>query len=466
MSRPDHQTTTQAAAPKPKRLLLRSGAWLVGSNLTSQVLRLGGNLVLTRLLVPQDFGLMAAVNTLFFALIMFSDMGIWQSVVKSPHAAEPRYLGTAWSVQLLRGGLLGIGVLALALGLWVGQQRDWLPAGTVYADPRLPLLVSVFALCAWLQGAESMKLALAQRAMQTATLARLDFFVQLLTLALTLLLAWELRSVWALMAGSLCGAALRTGLSHAVLPGPTLRPAWDKAHLAELIRFGKWIFASSIIGFLAAHGEKLLLGAALSTAMFGVFSLAANLLAALMGLYSTVNARLIFPALSQALRDGNLGVMAGVYARVQRIADGLLGVASGFLFMAGQWLVWALYDARYHEAGWMMQWLSLGLLAMRQQVVEQWMFARGVPAWVSANNLLRAGLLALCVPLGLRWGGEQGAIVGVVISQFGSWPLSYWYKYRQGLLSWRSELVWPLALALGLLLGALVNAGLSRATSF
>lgn len=455
-------STPEAAAPAPSRQqrLWRSAAWLVGSNLSSQVLRLLGNLILTRLLVPEDFGLMAAVNTLFFALIMFSDMGVWQSVVKSPQGEDPRFLGTAWSVQLGRGVLLGGAVLAMVLGLQLGQTAGWMAAGTVYADPRLPQLMAVFALCALLQGAESMKLALAQRALQTGALVRLDLAVQLLTLTVTLLLAWQFRSVWALLAGTLCGSLLRATLSHLLLPGPKIRPCWERAHVHELIGFGKWILLSSIVGFLAAHGEKLLLGAALGTAMFGVFSLAANLLAALIGLYSTVNARLVFPALSQALRDNDEATLNRAYGRAQRLVDLLLGGASGALFMAGHWLVWWLYDARYHDAGWMLQWLGLGLLAMRQQVVEQWMFARGKPAWVTANNLLRVALLAIAVPLGLAWDGERGAIIGVVLSQFGSWPLSMWFRHRQGVLGWRAEAWWPLALLGGLAAGAAFDQGM------
>ena len=58
-------------------------------------------------------------------------------------------------------------------------------------------------------------------------------------------------------------------------------PRWDRAHLRSIFGFGKWIFLSSIIGFVAAHGEKLLLGGAMTAAGFGVYAIAATLLAAL-----------------------------------------------------------------------------------------------------------------------------------------------------------------------------------------
>lgn len=441
--------------------MLRSGAWLIGSNLGSQVLRLASNLVLTRLLLPQDFGLMAAVNTLYFALVMFSDLGVRLSVVKSPHGDDARFLGTAWSMQIVRGGLLALGVLGIAFSLQLGQGADVFAPDTVYADSRLPFMMSVFALCALLQGAESMRLATAQRQLHGRVMARLEISSQLAALFVTLGLAWWTHSVWALLVGTLTGSAMRTLLSHMAVPGPPVRPCWDRSHVRELLDFGKWIFLSSIVGFLAAHGEKIILGATLGLATFGVFSFASNLLAAAMGVYSTVNGRVIFPSLGQALRDGDEAGLVRVYTRVQQLADGFLGVFTGVLLTSGQWLVWLLYDARYHEAGWMLQWLSLGLLAMRHQVVEQLMFARGMPAWVSANNILRAVFLAVAIPAGHALAGERGAIAGVVLSQFASWPLSLYFKYRHGLLHWGTERWWLPALLAGMACGSALHLLLS-----
>lgn len=441
--------------------MLRSGAWLVGSNLGSQVLRLASNLVLTRLLLPQDFGLMAAVNTLYFALVMFSDLGVRLSVVKSPHGDDARFLGTAWSMQIVRGGLLALGVLGMAFSFQLGQGADVFAPDTVYADSRLPLMMSVFALCALLQGGESMRLATAQRQLHGRVMARLELSSQLAALFVTLGLAWWTHSVWALLVGTLTGSAMRTLLSHVAVPGASVRPCWDRSHVRELLDFGKWIFLSSIVGFLAAHGEKIILGATLGLATFGVFSFASNLLAAAMGVYSTVNGRVIFPSLGQALRDGDEAGLVRVYTRVQQLADGFLGVFTGVLLTSGQWLVWLLYDARYHEAGWMLQWLSLGLLAMRHQVVEQLMFARGMPAWVSANNILRAVFLAVAIPAGQALAGERGAIAGVVLSQFASWPLSLYFKYRHGLLHWGTERWWLPALLVGMACGSALHLLLS-----
>ena len=153
--------TLAAATPATLRSrMLRAAGWLVGGNISSQALRLLSNLILTRLLAPEAFGLVAAVNTLYFALVMFSDLGVWQSVVKSERGLQASFLGTAWTVQLLRGALLCAVVLLIAATFQLSAGAGYFHSGTVYADARLPPMIAVFALCALLQGLESMKLAL------------------------------------------------------------------------------------------------------------------------------------------------------------------------------------------------------------------------------------------------------------------------------------------------------------------
>ncbi len=436
--------------------MLRAAAWLVGSNVASQALRLLSSLVLTRLLLPQAFGLMAAVQTLYFVLVMFSDLGVWQSVVTHPQGAQPKFLGTAFSVQLARGVLLAAIVTLLALGLKLRALHASFNADTVYADAQLPAMMLVFALCALLQGAESMHVATAQRALQTSLLTRLELLTQLAGMVVTISCALWTQSVWSLLAGAVTATLSRTVLSHTLFQGPAYKPCWDQASLREIIRFGKWIFLSSVVGFAASNGEKLILGGLLAAQAFGVFSIASLLLTAIVGVVGNLNAHLVFPGLSEALRSGDATAYK-MYARVQQIADAILGGIAGLTLVLGNWVVQFLYDARYAEAGWILQILALGLVAMRYQVLEQMMFASNRPGWVTLSNSFRALSLVLLVPLGYAFDGVQGAVLAVVASQFSGWPVAIVFKLRQGLMSWKSEFVWPLSLLIGSATGWLIH---------
>lgn len=437
--------------------MLRAAAWLVGSSVVSQGLRLLSSLVLTRLLLPESFGLVAGVQTLYFALVMFSDLGVWQSVVTHARGEQARFLGTAFVLQLARGLLLALAVALIALALQLCARYAPFQPDSVYADPRLPAMVLVFALCALLQGAESMHIATAQRGLQSQLLTRLELLAQLAGMLVTIACALWTRSVWSLLLGTVTATLARTVLSYTLLQGPRYRPCWERDSVRDIVGFGKWIFLSSVIGFAAAHGEKLILGGTLAAQDFGVFSIASLLLAAIVGLVGNLNAHLVFPSLSEALRSGEAAAHQ-VYTRVQQIGDAILGGIAGLTLVLGSWVVRILYDARYAEAGWMLQCLALGLLAMRYQVLEQMMFARNRPGWVTLSNSLRALALVLCVAPGYALGGVQGAVLAVVASQFAGWPVALVFKWRNGLMSWRSEAVWPLALLAGAALGGLLHA--------
>ena len=430
----------------------RAATLILGTSMVAQALRLISSLVLTRILMPEAFGLIATVQALYFGLVMFSDVGILQSVITTKNVDAMGFLGTATSIQLARGVLLAGITLLMAGGLYVFQQSpsDWTVG--VYADSRLPPMIAVFSLVALLQGCESLKMALAQRALQMGVLTKIELLSQLFGVIVTVTLAYWSRSVWSLIVGSLSASVARTMLSHLLLPGTFIRPVWQPAAAHSILVFGKWIYLSSVIGFCAAHSEKILLGGLLPLDIFGLFAVATTLLAACAAIMSSLNGQLIFPVLSHALRESPDQV-GRTYQRLQRVVDVTLGLGVGLLFSLSGWIVWCLYDARYALAGSLLQWLSLTLLGMRFQVLEQMMFARAQPHWVTLNNALRGLTLLLGIPLGFASGGLAGAVLVIIMASFASWPAVVVFKYKNGMPILSTEIIWPLALMVGLVLG-------------
>ena len=69
----------------------------------SNGLRLVSNLILTRLLFPEAFGLMALVQVFIAGLNMFSDAGIRTAIIRHTRGDDPDFLNTAWTIQIIRG---------------------------------------------------------------------------------------------------------------------------------------------------------------------------------------------------------------------------------------------------------------------------------------------------------------------------------------------------------------------------
>ena len=97
---------TPAAAPSLAARALRASAITMGGFVASQALRLASNLVLTRLLFPEAFGLMALVTVFVMALVMLSDIGTGPAIMGSRRGDDPAFLDTAWTIQILRGAIL------------------------------------------------------------------------------------------------------------------------------------------------------------------------------------------------------------------------------------------------------------------------------------------------------------------------------------------------------------------------
>ena len=85
---------------------MRGSAMTIISFGGQNVLRLGSNLILTRLLFPEAFGLMALVQVFMGGLQMFSDLGIQASIIQNSRGDDPDFLNTAWTIQVIRGTCL------------------------------------------------------------------------------------------------------------------------------------------------------------------------------------------------------------------------------------------------------------------------------------------------------------------------------------------------------------------------
>jgi len=83
-------------------LVQRGSVVSLGSYVLTQVLRLGSNLILTRLLFQEVFGLTALIQVVLVGLHLFSDVGIGPSIVQNEKGAKPEFLDTAFTVQLAK----------------------------------------------------------------------------------------------------------------------------------------------------------------------------------------------------------------------------------------------------------------------------------------------------------------------------------------------------------------------------
>lgn len=433
--------------------VLRAGSWTVLGHGVAQLIRLASNLILTRLILPEAFGLMAIIIVIMTAVALFSDAGTSQALVVSPNGNKPLFRHTAWTVQVLRGLWIWCVGLLVALLLWIAGQQGWLPAGSTYADPRLPLLIAVHGFVAVLQGFSSTKLVMAQKDLRVKDAVLVSLLAQVIALPITVGLAWLYQSVWALVAGSLIAMLAQTLLTHWWLPGERDRFRWHRESLDEMMGFGRWIFLSSIIGFMASSGDRLVLGWLISTHNMAFYAIAYLLINAFQLVFLKLLSSVAFPAISEVVKQ-RPEQLPQTYARFQQVADLVLLTSAGFLMAAGPAIVDVLYSDQYRDSGWMLSVLAVGLIGMRYQVIEQCYMSVGRPSLMTLANALRIVALFAGMYVGFKLNGLPGAIWGVAASQFAGWPVAWYFQRQKGMSLWAGARWAVPALILGWGLGS------------
>lgn len=423
-----------------KQRFLRAAGWTVVGHGLTQVIRLGSNLILTRLLAPELYGVMSVGYVVMTGLWMFSDLGLTAGAIQNRRGDDPRFLNVTWVVQIVRGALIMLAALALAGIVSLVAQRGWLPEHSVYADPQVPQLIALISLYGLLVGFSSTKETWARRQLTLGTVVKMELACQLATAIFQVIWALISPSLWTLACGWLFGALLKTILTHWVLPGPRNRFEWDRTAFREVFDFGKWVFLSSSFSFFLTSGDKLLLGAFLDSKAMGYYTIALLLINALQVAVLKVVGHAALPALGEVFRQRPEQLRHTVY-RIRRPLDLVCLVSAGALIVLGETIVGFLYDARYAPAGWMLSALAITLAATRLDVFDQCLIAMGRVRLLSALNGVRLVTLYSSVPIGYTMLGMKGAVYAVAGSSLVNAAMVLITQARFGLFDVKRELM-------------------------
>ncbi len=394
-----------------KSRAISGSGWSVLGFCGAQFLRLLSNLILTRLLFPEIFGLLALVTVVLHGIKMFSDIGISTSVVRDDRGDERNYLNTAWTLQTIRGVLI-----------WAISCLLAYPASVIYSAPELLLLIPVIGFSAVIQGFNSPTILSYRRHLRVRQLISWEFSTQLVTVLITILLAWEYRSVWSVAIGGVIGALFGCALSHIIAGGKFPKFTIDSDALNNIWSFGRWIFISTALTFIIQQGDVLILGAFLSKQDLGMFAIAVIWSRVVLQLLLKINDQVMVPLYSQAVREDRDAIKDKIkVARTHLLLATLPMVC--LTIIGGQFLIELLYDPRYYSAGWMLQVLSVGTIG---SIVSASAGAILLPLGDSFNFMLfqvtRALLLIACMLMGGYYFGVVGLISGVAISKILSYP--------------------------------------------
>lgn len=364
----------------------------IGGHALSNAVRLGSNLILTRLLIPEHFGLAALVAVVLTGLHMLSDVGVGPALIQHPRGDEPAFYRTAFTIQVIRGFSLALVAVAIA----------W-PMAAFYDLPDLGWMIPIAAVTPLIEGFASTKVFRENRHLRLDRVIAIDVLAQLLSALSMALVAWQTRHVASLLVGGIAGALLRVALGHFWLPGERDGFGWDRESRHALVKFGRWVLVSTAITFVSLQIDRMMLGRLVTPDVLGMYSIAVTLALVPRDVFGRLTFQVAYPWVARLL-EGSDSARALRSLRVRALS--VLAVPVGVFVGASDAVFQLLYDARYAGGGTIVALLGIGtwlnIVGMSYVVI---VLARGWPRWISYGMGIKAvTFAALAAPVHANYG--------------------------------------------------------------
>lgn len=419
--------------------LLRGSIISIVGQAIGTVVRLGSNILLAYLLVPELFGVATLVNTVIIGLEMISDIGLELNIIQSERGEEETFLHTAFTVQVMRG------VLLLLASCAVGFPMAWF-----YETPELAALIPFAGVGALLRALTPTKLALARRHVRLDRVVAVELGSQIAGTIVMVAHAYVYRSVWSLVLGSAVMSGFRA-LFTVFLPGKLDRLRFDKEAFDSIFGFAKWVIISTMLTFAADRFVVLSMGKLADVAMLGVYGVASTLAIMPVVIGGHAINSVLLPALSAAARDSRQAMETALDRSRRAVIPVFMFFILGLALMAHPFFD-LLYEDEWSDAPWMVQLSLVGVwFAYFHEAWSRVLVAVGDTRSLAQASVARLiGTIAGCT-FGYLQFGVPGLILGAALGNILGYAAVTWALHRHDVHTAGADIGYTLlCLAIGL----------------
>ena len=315
--------------------------------------------ILTRLLTPEDYGLVAVAQIATSFSHLFWDAGLEKALIQT---SEP--LEKAANVVFWVNAVLGV---CLYLLLFV--TAPWL--AIFFNSPASMPVLRIMGLQSLFGSLTTVQQALFVRDLNFRQLFWVRMANALLPTLFSIPLAFFGYGVWALVTGSMVGSLLTLFI---LWRKSTWRPSWsfDKGLARKLLWFGVWIVGDSLIGWFIGYGDGVVIGRFLGVTDLGVYRTGTYIIAVLTSLTLNPVLPVLYPTFSQLQDD--LPALTAVLHKVNRLIMALTLPMGVGLMLVASLLVPFLFGAKWHG-------LEIVLSVMGLQTCIAWLVGANPDAY-------------------------------------------------------------------------------------
>lgn len=419
------------------KFLTSATGLLIAITFGTLLVRMISSVTLARLLDPSAFGLIGIINSIFFTIVMLTDLGFQSHVVRHPDGEDPFFGDVIWTIHMTRGLVICLFSVAAAPAIAILLHK-----------PDLAWPLGVASLTLGINGLASLSLFTVLRRGGARRLSVFEFGLIVFQTAVSIALAVWLRNAWALVFAMLAQSALRTILSYFVFHNPRRRLARDRAISREFFAFSRVVMMSSTMTLILSQTDRFVLARVFTLPEFGLYAIAINLAFAPANFVNAFVTRVTFPIFAKTW-NYTPERLPQVYYAAGRKSAWLYAAGCGALIGAAPLIVHVLYDRRYAGAGLFLSLLSISTtLKLPTFSAAELMTAIGKVKTTLYANIVRLIWLAGVGTLAFIKYRAIGLIATVGLIEVPALLYSWYVLRREKLLNLREECIY-LAIAFG-----------------
>lgn len=307
-----------------------------------RLLQFVGVIVLARLLVPHQFGVVAIGTSVVAFATFLADAGLGAALIRGARQPTREDLETLLGLQLSLATTLAVAIAAIGLPLGhVGRVTAVMACSLPLLSVRAPSVI------------------LLERALDYRPLV----FVEVAEVAVYFTFAISTAAagwgVWSLALGAVVRSAGGSALLAVVAPRRRLRPRLSRERVRSLVGFGARYQAVGFVNLLRDQGLNVTVAAIAGVATLGVWSLAYRILQVPYVLFTSLW-RVSYPAMSRLIEVGENP--RPIIERGVALSATATGLILAPLVGAAPALVPVLLGSRWHGVVDILPWPCLGLM--------------------------------------------------------------------------------------------------------
>jgi polysaccharide transporter, PST family len=397
---------------------VRGGAIVFGAQAVKVAVQFGTVILLSRLLEPRAFGLLAMVAALTEILDQLKDFGLSTATIQRPDITHRQVTALFW-INVAIGAVLALGLVALA---------PWI--AVFYGQPELGPIACWLGLGFLLSGMTTQHWALLRRQMRFGATASIDVGAEVTAMAVAVVAALYGAGYWALVVQRLTYVGL-------VLVGSWSLAGWWPglprrcAGLGKLIGFGSSVTGNNIVALIARNLDQVLIGWFWGPHALGFYERAYKLLMVPINNVTAPIYSVGLPMLSR-LRSEPERYRRAYLDLAEKLAMASMPAAALVLACA-DWIVAVLLGPQWHDAAPILRWLALAAVPLPVSYATGLLFV----SQERGRDLLTVGtigatLSATAIVIGLPFGPEGVAACFALSATFLRAPMGFWLAGRKG----------------------------------